>query len=70
VSPRACDDARDHCAIVVHTGPDGKERPAFVSNVEMTWDDPSVACYVSRLASFSRLILFDNRGSRSMVTIR
>jgi hypothetical protein len=30
---------------------------AFVSNVEMTWKEPSVARYSGRLASFSRLTL-------------
>jgi pimeloyl-ACP methyl ester carboxylesterase len=37
--------------------------PGFVSNVEMTWEEPSVARFFERLASFSRLILFDKRGT-------
>jgi class 3 adenylate cyclase len=37
--------------------------PAFVSNIEMTWDEPASARYFERLASFSRLILFDKRGT-------
>jgi pimeloyl-ACP methyl ester carboxylesterase len=34
----------------------------FVSNVEMAWEDPSTARFYERLASFTRLILFDKRG--------
>jgi pimeloyl-ACP methyl ester carboxylesterase len=37
--------------------------PTWISQVEHYWDEPSVAAYFSRLASFSRLILFDRRGS-------
>ena len=36
--------------------------PGFVSNVEMTWESPGRAHLCSRLAAFSRLILFDKRG--------
>jgi pimeloyl-ACP methyl ester carboxylesterase len=32
------------------------------SHVEVFWEEPSVARYLRRLASFSRLILFDKRG--------
>src|SRR5262249_34010053 len=32
------------------------------SNVEIMWDWPTYARYLERLASFSRLILFDLRG--------
>src|SRR5262245_35981688 len=35
----------------------------WVSNVEVVWEDPSVARFLQRLASFSRLILFDKRGT-------
>jgi class 3 adenylate cyclase len=37
--------------------------PGFVSNVELGWEDPLRARFLSRLASFSRLILFDKRGT-------
>ncbi len=37
--------------------------PSWISAVEHYWDEPSVAQYFERLASFSRLILFDRRGS-------
>src|SRR5581483_8456088 len=37
--------------------------PSWISQVEHYWDEPSVARYFERLASFSRLILFDRRGT-------
>ena len=37
--------------------------PGFVSNIELTWRIPERAAYLHRLASFSRLILFDKRGT-------
>ena len=37
--------------------------PGFVSNVEATWESPARAKFFHRLASFSRLILFDKRGT-------
>ena len=37
--------------------------PGWISNVERNWDDPSYAGFLRRLASFSRLILFDKRGT-------
>jgi pimeloyl-ACP methyl ester carboxylesterase len=37
--------------------------PGFVSNVELVWEEPSSARFLERLASFSRLILFDKRGT-------
>ena len=36
--------------------------PGFVSHVELLWDEPVVARFLRRLASFSRLIVFDKRG--------
>ena len=36
--------------------------PSAASHLEVFWEEPSVARYLSRLASFSRLILFDKRG--------
>lgn len=35
----------------------------WVSNVEMAWEQPLHAAFFERLASFSRLILFDKRGT-------
>ena len=37
--------------------------PGFVSHVEHWWEAPSISRFMQRLASFSRLILFDKRGS-------
>src|SRR5215207_3531555 len=37
--------------------------PGFVSNVELSWDWPEMARFYQRLASFSRLIIFDRRGT-------
>ena len=37
--------------------------PPFVSNLELQWEDPLERRYFERLASFSRLIMFDKRGT-------
>jgi pimeloyl-ACP methyl ester carboxylesterase len=37
--------------------------PGWVSHVEYAWEDPWYADYLRRLASFSRLILLDRRGT-------
>jgi pimeloyl-ACP methyl ester carboxylesterase/DNA-binding CsgD family transcriptional regulator len=37
--------------------------PGFVSHVELAWEEPRLAHFLSRLASFSRLVLFDKRGT-------
>jgi class 3 adenylate cyclase len=37
--------------------------PGWVSNIEYSWEEPLVARFLKRLASFSRLILFDKRGT-------
>ena len=37
--------------------------PGFVSHLEHSWDDPALARFLRRLASFSRLIVFDKRGT-------
>src|ERR671922_3043249 len=37
--------------------------PGWVSNVELMWEEPAMARFLGRLASFSRLILFDKRGT-------
>lgn len=34
----------------------------FVSHVELIWEDPDAASLLRRLASFSRLLIFDKRG--------
>ena len=34
----------------------------WTSNVEAMWEEPDLARFLSRLSSFSRLILFDKRG--------
>jgi pimeloyl-ACP methyl ester carboxylesterase len=35
----------------------------WVSNIEVFWEEPTLARFLARLASFSRLILFDKRGT-------
>jgi class 3 adenylate cyclase len=37
--------------------------PGFVSHLEQAWEDPSYSRFLNQLASFSRLILFDKRGT-------
>ena len=37
--------------------------PGWVSNVDVVWEEPRLARLLTRLASFSRLILFDKRGT-------
>ena len=37
--------------------------PGWISNVEESWEVPEYAHFLRRLASFSRLILFDKRGT-------
>jgi pimeloyl-ACP methyl ester carboxylesterase len=37
--------------------------PGWVSNIEIYWEDPALTRFLTRLASFSRLILFDKRGT-------
>jgi len=36
--------------------------PGFISNLDLAWEDPARAQVWTRLAAFSRLILFDKRG--------
>jgi class 3 adenylate cyclase len=49
---------------VVGTGPlDLVYVPGWVSNVELNWEEPSYSRFLTRLASFTRLILFDKRGT-------
>ena len=37
--------------------------PGWISNVELNWEEPAHAHVLERLAGFSRLILFDKRGT-------
>ena len=37
--------------------------PGFVSHVEVAWEEPRLARFLGRLASFARLIVFDKRGT-------
>jgi pimeloyl-ACP methyl ester carboxylesterase len=37
--------------------------PGWVSNIEVFWEEPTVVRFLERLASFSRLILLDKRGT-------
>jgi pimeloyl-ACP methyl ester carboxylesterase len=37
--------------------------PGWVSHIEYMWEEPGFAAFLRRLASFSRLILFDKRGT-------
>jgi pimeloyl-ACP methyl ester carboxylesterase len=49
---------------VLGTGPsDLVFVPGWVSNIDMFWEQPAYARFLTRLASFSRLILFDKRGT-------
>jgi len=49
---------------VVGSGPiDLVYAPGWVSHVEAMWEEPTHDAFLRRLASFSRLILFDKRGT-------
>lgn len=37
--------------------------PGFISNLDHHWEDPHLTHFMTRLASFSRLIMFDKRGT-------
>ena len=37
--------------------------PGWVSHVELAWEEPTLARFLTRLASFARLITFDKRGT-------
>ncbi len=37
--------------------------PGWTSNIDVMWEEPSLARFLHRLASFSRLICFDKRGT-------
>jgi class 3 adenylate cyclase/pimeloyl-ACP methyl ester carboxylesterase len=53
-----------HCIAyqVIGDGPDLLFVPGLVSHLDLQWSDPSFASALRRLASFSRLIIFDHRG--------
>jgi class 3 adenylate cyclase len=36
---------------------------SWLSNLDVMWDEPPLAAYLTRLASFSRVVCFDKRGS-------
>ena len=35
----------------------------YISNLDLCWEEPGWAYFLSRLAGFSRLIVFDKRGT-------
>ena len=37
--------------------------PGFISNLDHYWDEPNLVHFISRLSTFSRLVLFDKRGT-------
>ena len=37
--------------------------PGWISNVELNWEEPALAHVLERLAGFTRLIMFDKRGT-------
>ena len=37
--------------------------PWWVSNVDAMWEEPSIASFLHRLSTFSRLLCFDKRGT-------
>ena len=37
--------------------------PGWVSNIEVFWEEPHLVRFLQHLATFSRLILFDKRGT-------
>src|SRR6478609_7385230 len=37
--------------------------PGYISNLDHMWDEPGLVHLLTRLKSFSRLILFDKRGT-------
>src|SRR3989337_414452 len=54
-------------SIAYQVGGDGAIALVFVagvvSHLEVSWEEPNLAHFLTRLASFSRLILFDKRGT-------
>jgi len=37
--------------------------PSWLQNLDVMWEEPSLAAYLDRLASFARVICLDKRGS-------
>lgn len=37
--------------------------PGWISNIELMWEDPRMRTWLDRMATFSRLIVFDKRGT-------
>jgi class 3 adenylate cyclase len=37
--------------------------PGWISNIEQAWEDPRISAFLNRLTAFSRLLLFDKRGT-------
>ena len=48
---------------VLGEGPDLVLTMGAFGHVDLMWEDPGIALFLRRLASFSRLILFDRRGT-------
>ena len=44
-------------------GPDLVHVPGWVSNIDVMWQYPTLSSFFERLAAFSRVILFDKRGT-------
>ena len=44
--------------------------PGWASNIEVYWEEPALARFLTRLSSFTRLILFDKRGTASRIGSR
>jgi pimeloyl-ACP methyl ester carboxylesterase len=44
------------------SGPDLVWVPGWVSQLDLYWEEPSLAWFLERLASFARVIVFDRRG--------
>jgi pimeloyl-ACP methyl ester carboxylesterase len=59
--------ARSGCVNIAYQilgeGPGDVLVPGWVSNIEVYWEEPALARFLTRLASFARLILFDKRGT-------
>lgn len=56
-------DLRIAYQVVGHGSVDLVFVPGFISNLDHYWDEPNMAHFLSRLGSFSRLIMFDKRGT-------
>jgi class 3 adenylate cyclase/alpha-beta hydrolase superfamily lysophospholipase len=54
---------------IVGQGPPDVVYLPGVGHIDLRWEDPVVAAFLERLASFSRLILFDRRGTGASAAI-